>query len=380
MDLFGDKDPFASDDWGPNQLDPRNVLGGGGGLGDGHAVGQDLNDGIAFNLAAQQVLPAPPRVADIIDLCNDSDDDRSDLLDDGGRGPQLMDACITARRCPKFLERDAPLPQSIVYACAQQEMGRGGFLHWQCFIQFRSKQRFSAIKNICGDNTVHIEQRKGTPEQARDYCHKSETQVPDTWREKGLLRSPKKNHTDAIYQAIKDGAGTAELMEISFSSYSRCFKAVEKALDLQRKGLLPGQAGPRLRPTQFVQPRAELHWGATGTGKTRYCLQVADDEFKGSVFRKPADGAWWDGYEGEPCVLIDDFDGETPIGTLLQLLDGTGHAVKLPVKGGFVSITAKCFLITSNKSHRQWYPKATNAQLDALERRFTLIKEYSQLN
>ena len=44
----------------------------------------------------------------------------------------------------------------------------------------------------------------------------------------------------------------------------------------------------------------EWHWGATGTGKSRHCRTKWPDAFIKS------NDVWWDGYEGEETVLIEE--------------------------------------------------------------------------
>lgn len=52
--------------------------------------------------------------------------------------------------------------------------------HLQLYCEFTSPRTMSSIKKLFKDNTIHIEKRGGTKQQAVDYCTKSDTRKPDT--------------------------------------------------------------------------------------------------------------------------------------------------------------------------------------------------------
>jgi len=60
--------------------------------------------------------------------------------------------------------------QAIKYMIIQGEYSKDNKQHIQGFIQFHNKKEMTFIKKLLGDNTLHIENMRGTPEQARMYC------------------------------------------------------------------------------------------------------------------------------------------------------------------------------------------------------------------
>jgi len=80
---------------------------------------------------------------------------------------------------------------------------------------------------------------------------------------------------------------------------------------------------------------------------------------------------WWDGYDGERGVLIDDYSGDWPISYLLRVLHE--HPQKIEYKGGMAELAAKFFIITSNLHPDSWYPNADLPHQQALKRRITRI-------
>jgi len=279
------------------------------------------------------------------------------------RGHQGRDWCITAKNKPDFF--GGALPADLVFACGQQERGEGGFLHWQLFFQFAKRVRLHQVQAACGDPTAHCEARKGTAQQARDYCRKQDTAVDNSFWEAGTLRGAKLNHMDELKEAMDRGADVWELMREHWNAWSRAEKACDRYI----------QARDSLRASTWCPARVEVHWGASGTGKTRYCMDKIRAECGGICYRKPS-GPWWDGYSKQKVILFDDYDGTVPIDTLLQLLDGYGRGVLLPIKGSHINCWARDFYFTSNKSPDEWYPKASDEQRAGLRRRFTLIREY----
>lgn len=64
----------------------------------------------------------------------------------------------------------------VEYCVFQQESA--GTTHFQGFVIFKKKQRFTAVVKLL--KKAHWEKRKGTREEARDYCMKADTRVDGT--------------------------------------------------------------------------------------------------------------------------------------------------------------------------------------------------------
>lgn len=67
---------------------------------------------------------------------------------------------------------------TINYCIFQKEKGTNGTPHLQGYLEFTSKRRLGFCKGILP--RAHWEPRKGSREQARDYCSKNDT------REEGM--------------------------------------------------------------------------------------------------------------------------------------------------------------------------------------------------
>lgn len=73
--------------------------------------------------------------------------------------------CFTAWEEPVFL------PQLMRYMCYGVETcDATGRIHWQSYVELKKSMRFAGLKFAMRDDTISFHERKGTREQARDYC------------------------------------------------------------------------------------------------------------------------------------------------------------------------------------------------------------------
>jgi hypothetical protein len=114
-------------------------------------------------------------------------------------------------------------------------------------------------------------------------------------------------------------------------------------------------------------------WGRTGTGKTRFCYE----QIKDSTYWSPGDYQWFDGYEGQRIVIIDDYRGEYPLPLFLKLLDR--YPMRVPVKGSFVEWCPKKIFITSNIEPAHWYQTDYESNCAMLRRLNTIHNITSDL-
>lgn len=98
-------------------------------------------------------------------------------------------------------------------------------------------------------------------------------------------------------------------------------------------------------------PEAIWIYGATGVGKSRlavaYCQKVAGDDY---FIHPPGNLKWWDGYEGQQAVIIDDFRRRDlreagGFSYLLRILDR--YDCQVEVKGGSRKSQWATIIITS---------------------------------
>lgn len=239
----------------------------------------------------------------------------------------------------------------LTYLVYGREIGDSGTPHLQGYCETRSKRGLRGMKRLIG-NRAHLEKANGSSQENKDYCTKED----ENYFEGGSpMQQGKRSDLEEIKTQIDGGATMIEIADQHFSKwviYRRSF--AEYASLRQNK---------RSWKTVVV-----CLWGATGTGKTRFCYDQVGDR---SVW-SPGDFQWFDGYNGQDVVILDDYRGEYPIQLFLKLCDR--YPMTVPVKGSFVNWRPKKIYITSNVRPNLWYD-SDQATYDAFLRRFTRIHE-----
>lgn len=240
----------------------------------------------------------------------------------------------------------------IKYVVYGREVGESGTPHLQGYVHFGSRHRLTHVKRVFGSR-VHAEITRGKPKQASDYCKKD-----GKYMEFGELPTGQGKRSDlaSALLAIKSGSTRRDLIENHAVAYSRAYRVLNDAQTI-------------FAPQRDWRPSVFVLYGETGTGKTKYAF----NEAPASYFHPG--GLWFDGYDGQPDVIFDDFGGsEFKLTYLLKLLDR--YPMRVPVKGSFVSWVPKRIFITSNYSPKEWYPNAKDEHVKALFRRFEKVTYY----
>ena len=120
-------------------------------------------------------------------------------------------------------------------------------------------------------------------------------------------------------------------------------------------------------------------WGKPNTGKSHKAREISLKEFHQNPYVKD-NTRWWDGYEGEKVVVLDDLDpsfSKIP-GLTNKLKNWTDkYPVNGEIKGGTIPLAHDMFIVTSNYRPHEVWPKAEErSDLAAVLSRFHL-KEFT---
>lgn len=226
------------------------------------------------------------------------------------------------------------------------EVGDNGNPHLQGYCEFIGPTTLKHVRTCLGGR-AHLEIRRGTQSQAIAYCKKD-----GNWWERGTkaLGQGHRSDLDGVVHMIKEGKPLSLIAAECTAQMILYSKGIEKTKLLVNK------------PKPWRDVEVIVYWGETGSGKTRKAME--ESPYK---LNQNTNGTlWFDGYDGEKTLLLDDFYGWIKYGELLTLLDG--YPYRCQTKGGHCWAEWTKVIITSNKFWADWY-KAENQS--ALKRRIS---------
>lgn len=244
--------------------------------------------------------------------------------------------------------------EKAVYLIYGREVGDNGTPHLQGYIELARRTRFQGIH--ARFPRMHIEARRGTQAEATQYCRKDGDFV-----ELGVARvQGHRSDVEGFIEEVKTGKSDWQLLE----THPREFARFNRLPDRVRYAKCEHLAIER-----HSQPvRVVCYWGDAGVGKTR---RIYSEESFGDIYSPDmSKSTWYDGYNGQDVLVLDDFYGQIKYSDLLHVLDR--YYLRLPVKGTFTFKAWIRVYFTSNKHPRDWYRRGFPW---ALERRFDLIEE-----
>lgn len=203
-------------------------------------------------------------------------------------------------------------------------------------------------------NDPHAEVTK-TPEVAAKYCKKEESRVAGPWeygyrefayylydfpRDVGHQGQGKRRDIDELWDKVKLGCRTYELYQENpaRSKFDKAIKSMRfVAEEWKSDRQIPGV-------------NVIVLYGDTACGKTYAAINIwgkDGDYFKLDCTGVKGGSLWFDGYEGQRTLIIDDFDDNVcSVGFLKTLLDK--YKLRIPVKGTHSWACWTTVVITSN--------------------------------
>lgn len=277
-----------------------------------------------------------------------------------------------------YFQTDTPLtwnPNEVEYVTWQLEKAPSTEkLHFQGFVVFKKKKKLGKPPqpkkgNKKGEMTqpsgvhkflpgAHWEMIRGTRQQARDYCRKEETRVEGPW-EVGTFEAISQGRREdltAVKRKIDEGA----TMETIADQHFNLFLQYERPLRSYKK---------MKTPSRNTKTFTELRIGVPGSGKSYVAKTLTNNDKKLGYWKSP--DKWWDGYEGQDIVILDDFKGGIMATQLQHLMDE--NAMDVETKGGKMEFNSKRLIITSNYLPAQWYEKDERRPVTSFLRRIDEI-------
>lgn len=236
------------------------------------------------------------------------------------------------------------------YMVIGKEIGDNGTPHLQGYLELENAKSFRALKKLLFEE-IHLEARKGTAKQASDYTKKG----GDFW-ECGAMSQPQGFRSD-LNGAINTMKDTKSLKKVA-EEHPQVYIKFSKGLT---------QLYIQTLPKRSEKPNCIWVYGKSGVGKTRWIYDTYSPE---SIYSKNPDNKWWDGYEQQQVVLLDDLrQDHFSLTTLLRWFDR--YPCSIEIKGGTMELNSPIMIVTSDEGPHHWWQGNDLAQI---KRRFTTIK------
>lgn len=228
------------------------------------------------------------------------------------------------------------LAAQSVYLCYAQEHFEDPLLtpHYQGYVELSKPQRFTWLRGII--TRAHIEPRRGSRTQARDYCFKecSEPIEHGTWQ---ADRQGQRNDLVTVQRELDMNVPMVTIAQNHFGTWVRNRNSFSAYLNLIR----PARRDWKTKVIVF--------YGPPGTGKTRLVYHKCPD-----VHDMHYENGFWSPYNQQENVLIDDFDDTIMSrNSFLKLTDR--YPMKLRILHGWAEWVPRTIYITSNYSPTEWY-------------------------
>lgn len=235
------------------------------------------------------------------------------------------------------------------YMCGQVEKGESGTIHLQFFLHFKESVWFSTLKKLHSKvHFVQVKQNNG----ADTYCMKEESRLdgPYEFGEKPIKRNSKTDW-DSVFLNAKRGNFDNIPSDIKVRCYSN-LKKIEK---------------DHLVCSDSSELRGVWIYGPAGSGKSR----LAREQYPNSYFKLA--NKWWDGYNGQKSVILDDFGREHSVLGYHLKIWADRYGCLLEIKGGASASAFNHFVVTSQYSIEEIW-KGDQESIDAINRRFKKIR------
>lgn len=232
--------------------------------------------------------------------------------------------------------------------------------HLQGYAYFKNAITGGSFLKKIIDPEAHIEKAKGSAFQNFEYCSKDKDFVEFGKRPKQGERVD----LEELADKIKSGEKTVkELTEDNPYAYHKFGRTLDKLEGIKKNKVF------RKEMTQGI-----WLYGPTGTGKSHRAFTMFGEFSVSTHYLHTTSEKWWDGYEGQDIVIINDFRGEIPFGELLQLVDKWPYTVPRRYIGPIQFIATKLIITSSMHPDNVYHNIAQTDRIDQLHRRFDIYQ------
>jgi len=261
----------------------------------------------------------------------------------------------------------------IKYLVTGEETSKTGTPHLQGYIKFHEYTTDLATAKKFGN--CHVELTKGSDIDNDNYCrgigetakkHGKEPNIPEKIFTIGTFEneSGKRNDLIRIKEDFKLGLPLKDIID-------KC-ETVQGLIAVEKYAKYVETSRKYTSDFKFI-----WIYGPTETGKTKYVItKLFKEEYEnGDIYMAMHSARWWDGYDKQRILLIDDFrDSYCTFSNLLQICQPIEYRVEF--KGGTRQLLATTIIITSCHSPVDVYNNLSENRNQLLRRITQLLHFY----
>lgn len=249
----------------------------------------------------------------------------------------------------------------VAYAIWSLERGSNGTPHIQGYLECHKKIRWQALKNKIRSLNMWTAPAMGKADVNIDYvshtgkhANKPGSLIEGPWYLGGApVVKDKGTRTDIINLAedLKQGKSLRQLATDHTSTMLKYFGNAQKIQTLLSKK-------KRSWMTELI-----IYTGVAGSGKSHSAYTEAqqfladnnidEEPYMLMIPSNKNAPLWWQDYDGQSVVIIDDFYGTIDLNYFKLLIDK--YPMKVNIKNGHAEFLAKRVYVTSNQGWRSWW-------------------------
>lgn len=234
----------------------------------------------------------------------------------------------------------------LKFCVYQLEVGEQGTEHFQGYCEFENPVRLATLQDCIPG--AHWEVRRGTAQQAREYCMKEDTRVEGPFEWGTPSAQGARSDLEEVARRLQDGESVRDVAIAFPSQYIRYSNGFARFQQL-------------IQPRRSSKTYCWVFYGSGGSGKSSLARRLAEyigggpDMVYKLPMRKSAPQPYWDGYRQGQVVIIDEFKGNRFEPTFFNELIDDGP-LSVPIHGGQTEFNSELVIITTNVTPRLWWP------------------------
>lgn len=254
--------------------------------------------------------------------------------------------------------------KKIKYIVCGEEVGEKGTPHLQCFITWQNVKTESACRKLLPPRAYvrHMYQHSNATASA-DYCKKDKKIAYEAGNPP---RQGSRTDLKKVVDEVKEGKSIRKMVDDNTIKNHQGLKYAQELKKIYEK-------------KRDWKPDVIWYWGKPGSGKTHKATQILKElaEDEDNIYYQMRTGQWWEGYDGQEYVLIDDLRANfMTFSDLIKLLDR--YPIRVETKGSSRQFVAKVIIITSPFPPERAYH--TTECINQLLDRIDLVKEFKGEN